>query len=650
MSRIALLALLSTLVGIPLATPVDAVEAATPEFATPPRLSHVNGPVSFWRPATGTWQAAALNTPLAPGDALATSERANAEVQFGARAWLRAANGTEISLTTNLPELTALGLATGVASVDVRGLAPGRMVEIVTPHATLFIRDPGYYRIATSAESTRVTVRRGGQAQLRSAAARLWTLQAGEEVLVHQADPFTPQLFAAPAEDEWDRWNISRSDSLGSNISARHVSPEVYGLAELDRHGTWQHDGPYGPVWIPAALPAGWTPYGAGRWIEDPVFGQTWLDDAPWGYAPFHYGRWIDLGGTWAWAPGPRLARPAYAPALVGWISDRGVQAGWVALGWGEPVLPWWGPAAFVGRPHWGGWGGPRVINHVVIGHHATNHDARAIRFVNQRGATVRALHGQGSFGARPDFRPGQPRQFTEPRNAPSDAGRARETAPLVQRPRPAPQSAQLPTPLATPAVPAINSPVVTPTAPAASRAAQVHESGARQQHEHRGRRGLEDAPVNQVPQPARPAVPAPVAQPAAPPPRPVQAQVAVPPAPLATRAESAPAAAPMAATIAAPAPAAARPDRDGRGQGAAPPMTQQMPANANPHPTGANRHEHRVEPAERTAPPPRAPTSEGALQQQPGRRAEAGRPDRGAGGPRPDGPRAESADRKPRQ
>jgi hypothetical protein len=40
---------------------------------------------------------------------------------------------------------------------------------------------------------------------------------------------------------------------------------------------------------------------------------------------------------------------------------------GWVALGWGEPVVPWWGGGGFVGRPWWGGWGGPRVVNNVVI-------------------------------------------------------------------------------------------------------------------------------------------------------------------------------------------------------------------------------------------------------------------------------------------
>ena len=39
----------------------------------------------------------------------------------------------------------------------------------------------------------------------------------------------------------------------------------------------------------------------------------------------------------------------------------------WVALGWGEPCVPWWGRPGFVGRAWWGGWGGPRVVNNVVV-------------------------------------------------------------------------------------------------------------------------------------------------------------------------------------------------------------------------------------------------------------------------------------------
>lgn len=36
-------------------------------------------------------------------------------------------------------------------------------------------------------------------------------------------------------------------------------------------------------------------------------------------------------------------------------------------MSWGEPVLPWWGHHTHRGHPRWAGWGGPRIINNVVI-------------------------------------------------------------------------------------------------------------------------------------------------------------------------------------------------------------------------------------------------------------------------------------------
>jgi hypothetical protein len=121
---------------------------------------------------------------------------------------------------------------------------------------------------------------------------------------------------------------------------------------------------------------SGWVPYSTGAWTRDPYYGWTWVDTAPWGWAPYHYGRWVFVGGFWAWAPGPVVARPVYAPALVAFLGGPGVRVGvsisgplvgWVPLGWGEPVVPWWGREGFIHEPSWRGWGGPRVVNNVVI-------------------------------------------------------------------------------------------------------------------------------------------------------------------------------------------------------------------------------------------------------------------------------------------
>jgi hypothetical protein len=121
---------------------------------------------------------------------------------------------------------------------------------------------------------------------------------------------------------------------------------------------------------VPTSVPAGWVPYSTGSWTWDPYYGWTWVDTAPWGWAPFHYGRWVFVDRYWAWAPGPVIVRPAYSPALVAFFGGGpsvSVRVGWVALGWGEPVIRWWGPPRVVGAAWWGGWGGPRVVNNVVI-------------------------------------------------------------------------------------------------------------------------------------------------------------------------------------------------------------------------------------------------------------------------------------------
>jgi hypothetical protein len=39
----------------------------------------------------------------------------------------------------------------------------------------------------------------------------------------------------------------------------------------------------------------------------------------------------------------------------------------WVALSWGEPVVPWWRHHKHRGHPRWDGWGGPRIVNNVVV-------------------------------------------------------------------------------------------------------------------------------------------------------------------------------------------------------------------------------------------------------------------------------------------
>ncbi|HXZ91985.1 MAG TPA: DUF6600 domain-containing protein [Burkholderiales bacterium] len=356
----------------------QADEGPDPSFPTPPRISLLDGQASFWRAGAEDWAPAVLNTPLASGDSLYTGPETTAEVQVGPQAYLRLRDGTEVQLSDIESDYLQIRLTGGEASLDVREMAPGQAIEVNTPNAAFTVERSGYYRLSVDEDSTRMVTRRGGTAEVTPAGQGATRIEPGEELVVSGTDEATLQGYAAPRPDEWDRWNTERSDYLRNSISARYVPAGVYGGEDLDRYGTWRRVDPYGPVWIPTSVPAGWAPYSAGHWIHDPLFGWTWVDNAPWGYAPFHYGRWVYVRGAWAWAPGPRVARPVYSPALVAWYhggpASGGVSVGWVALGWGEPVSPWWGPSRFAGRPYWGGWGGPRVVTNVT---HITYVNAR---------------------------------------------------------------------------------------------------------------------------------------------------------------------------------------------------------------------------------------------------------------------------------
>jgi hypothetical protein len=343
---------------------------------TPPRLSYADGKVSFWRQGADDWSTAQVNTPLAPGDEVYTASPANLEIQIGSRAFVRAWANTQLGLVNQEPGFLQFKVTEGSASFDMRTIEPGTTVEVDTPNAVLTIEHAGYYRVDVTGERTAFITRRGGQATVTPASGDAVVVTPSEEVVVEGTSSPRLTSYVAPPLDAWDKWNYARSDTHLDAVSARYVSPGTYGVSDLDRYGTWRSVPTYGSVWIPTTVQPGWAPYTTGSWTLDPTYGWTWVDTAPWGWAPYHHGRWVSVDNYWGWAPGPLVARPVYAPALVAFfggpslrvgISIGGPVLGWVALSWGEPIVPWWGRPGVVREPSWRGWGGPRVVNNVVI-------------------------------------------------------------------------------------------------------------------------------------------------------------------------------------------------------------------------------------------------------------------------------------------
>jgi hypothetical protein len=370
--------------SLPVARAADAdsdIESEAPG-PSPLRLGFTAGDVRFWRPGTESWVPAQANIPLAPGDQLTTDRLGNIEVQTGPDSFVRLWGDSRLALIGHDEDVLRLGVTNGYLGLDLRTVAPGTRVHVDTPHAAITVGQAGYYRIDVLADRTAVSARRGGRATVTAHGHTASVASDHQIVAGASAGPLEPTT--APATDAWDRWSIERTDTLLTAESARYVAPGVYGAADLDRNGTWREEPAYGPVWEPRGVAAGWVPYSTGTWMSDPVYGWTWVDAAPWGWAPYHYGRWVFVNGGWAWAPGPRVVRPVYAPALVAFFGPPQPVGrpfvSWVALGWGEPLIPWWGRAGFVGRPWYAGWSGPR---------HGHRHGLHA-RALDYRNAGVR--------------------------------------------------------------------------------------------------------------------------------------------------------------------------------------------------------------------------------------------------------------------
>lgn len=267
------------------------------------RLSWLAGSATLSHGLDGIECAARINWPLTSGDVLATGSNGRAEVWVGSTA-LRLDLDSRIVFERLDDERLVLRLERGTLALRLATPEAARIAEVSTPSGSFKPRRPGEYRID----------RHG---------------------------------LNATTDDDFARFVQGRDAAYGGRVATRYVSPEMTGIESLDGHGHWSQRAEHGAVWWPEVGP-GWVPYREGRWAKVSPWGWTWIDDEPWGFAPFHYGRWIFSGGRWGWVPGRYAVRPAYAPALVGWVGEPGWEAlanaafgasvGWFPLGPREPA------------------------------------------------------------------------------------------------------------------------------------------------------------------------------------------------------------------------------------------------------------------------------------------------------------------------
>jgi hypothetical protein len=318
-----LFAALLALSLVPLAIAQDDPGADPPSRAA--RLSYISGTVSFQPGGVDDWVPAEPNRPLTTGDRLWTDDNSRVEMNLGSAAF-RLSSRTNFTFL-NLDDRTAqIQLSLGTLSVRLRRLDQDETVEIDTPQVAFTLLRPGEYRVEVNeaGDATIITVR-GGDGEA-SANGQAFAIHAREQVRIAGPEGAEPILDrrAAPTADSFDLFCQDRDRREDMSQSARYVSRDMPGYADLDANGSWRNDPQYGEVWVPTTVVVGWSPYHYGHWAWISPWGWTWVDDAPWGYAPFHYGRWAQVGGvsgaSWGWIPGPIAVRPVYAPAMVAFV------------------------------------------------------------------------------------------------------------------------------------------------------------------------------------------------------------------------------------------------------------------------------------------------------------------------------------------
>ena len=312
-------------------------------LADPParvgRVSLIEGDVTFHDTAANESSPATLNWPVTGGAGLSTAPGARAEVRIGSTA-VRLDGATALTFARLDDQTIRLDLQYGAVTVRVRSREAADAFVLETRDARVLLTDAGRYRFEAgrTPDTTSVTVFQGGAHV--DASGTIIAVRPGRRAEVGFGGS-TRVGEAVP--DEFDNWTQARDQRDDAAQSPRYVSPETTGYESLDQHGDWQQTPEYGPVWYPRAVPVGWAPYRAGRWAWVEPWGWTWIDEAPWGFAPFHYGRWALMRGAWCWVPGAFVARPVYAPALVGWFG----RPGWsVTIGIGSVPAVGWFPLA----------------------------------------------------------------------------------------------------------------------------------------------------------------------------------------------------------------------------------------------------------------------------------------------------------------
>ncbi len=319
------------------------------------RVSLIRGNVSMERGDSNEWVAVTVNTPLVPGDTLATAAGARAEVQLDSSNVVRLADNAEVKIADLNDSRIQLQVARGTVDLAVFQNSQANS-EVDTPNVAVQPLQPGTYRIDVNSDDLSLITVRDGQAQISTPQGST-NINAGQQITVEGSQNPQYKIVDAQPLDNWDNWNRERNGVITSAQNYNHVNQNYTGAQDLNANGRWNYVPGYDWCWTPY-VDAGWVPYSNGRWVWEPYYGWTWVSYDSWGWAPYHYGRWFYYGSSWCWWPGAvtPFYRPLWAPAWVSFLGfgygryhfSFGYGYGFRSIGW-FPLGPhdrfdrWWG-------------------------------------------------------------------------------------------------------------------------------------------------------------------------------------------------------------------------------------------------------------------------------------------------------------------
>jgi hypothetical protein len=290
----------------------------------------LEGSASIVSADTGTLDELILNHPVLTGDRVIVAPEARLELVLSDFNIVRLGGDTEVELgrlsysadtDARSTSLTVLG---GDLQIVVSEYALGdELPVLVLPNSTVYLHEPGSYRVRAEGDLTVVVVRSGYaevSTERGSAIAR-----TDEEIRVEGARwPSVAVLQAGPS-DELEVWGDLLLAEADEPVH-ESIDPALrYSAGALEGNGEWvEVDG--GSAWSPY-VEESWRPYTRGTWVPTPA-GVSWVGYESWGWITGHYGYWgMHPARGWLWYPGA-----AWAPAWVHWYWGPSF-VGWVAWG-----------------------------------------------------------------------------------------------------------------------------------------------------------------------------------------------------------------------------------------------------------------------------------------------------------------------------